>query len=99
MDLEELMLSHLNPINALVHVLALIIAAYGLWTHELLLIALAIILGILGHVHVSLTGWKYKRKVPIVEAVSPTPAPPTIPEVKPPKVRKRKGKGVKVKIE
>lgn len=55
---KDLFLSCLNPVNAAAHIIAAILFAYGLWYHNLTIVGIGVIIGILGHCYVCLTGWK-----------------------------------------
>jgi len=47
--LEKMALEHGNPINCVLHIIALALLIYGLWTHQWTWIIAAAVAGILGH--------------------------------------------------
>ncbi len=49
--LEKLMLEHANPINLIASLLAFLIFSYGLWLNNLAYVAVAIVLGLIGHIY------------------------------------------------
>lgn len=49
--LEKLMLEHANPINFVATIIALAVFSYGLWINDLAYIAVAFIIGLIGHLY------------------------------------------------
>ena len=47
---EKICSVHKNPLNCLLHLIAVIIAIYALWNHSVNLILVAIAIAIIGHV-------------------------------------------------
>lgn len=56
--LEKLLISHLNLINFIVHVLAAIVLISGFWNHNWTAIILGIILILLGHAYTLSKEWQ-----------------------------------------
>jgi fatty acid desaturase len=49
--LEKRALEHGNPFHFLLGIIAVIVAVYGLWTHNWAWIVAALVLGFLGHLY------------------------------------------------
>ncbi len=49
--LEKTMLEHANPVNLVASLLALASLVYGLWLNNLAFVAVAIVLGLIGHIY------------------------------------------------
>ncbi len=49
--MEKLVLDHANPVNLITHLLAFVALFYGLWVNNLLYVAVAFGLGLLGHLY------------------------------------------------
>ncbi len=49
--LEKMMLEHANPVNLIASLLALAALIYGLWINNLSFVAVALVLGLIGHIY------------------------------------------------
>ncbi len=49
--LEKLMLEHANPITFSASIVALIVFSYGMWVNDLAYVAVAFVLGLIGHLY------------------------------------------------
>ena len=59
---EKICTVHKNPINCILHLIAVIIAIYALWNHSVNLILVAVAIAIIGHVIQAVTIKKTKKK-------------------------------------
>lgn len=49
--IEKIMLEHANPVHFVLCIIGAIIAIYGLWTHDWLLIIAGFLFGLIGHIY------------------------------------------------
>lgn len=47
--LDKLVDRHKNPLNQILHLAALVVGVYGLWNHDWVLIIVAVVVAIVGH--------------------------------------------------
>jgi hypothetical protein len=64
---NKFIMSHKNPANLVLHIIAAVIIIYGLWMHDLGLILIGILIGVIGHIIAAIKDKKSETRKPVAK--------------------------------